>query len=74
MYTNKYMNSDFRSSAYDFRLIANLQNVYLKNTELSARLSQLENHQPNIAEFQAGESLVSMAIHSLKVTHNVSIL
>ncbi|XP_076767108.1 carboxypeptidase D svr [Xylocopa sonorina] len=59
------------SSAYDFRLIANLQNVYLNNAELSARFSQLENHQLNTAEFQAGESLVSMAIHSLKVTHNV---
>ncbi|XP_034196331.2 carboxypeptidase D svr isoform X1 [Osmia lignaria lignaria] len=59
------------SSAYDFRLIANLQNVYLKNAELSARLSQLESHQPNVAEFQAGESLVSMAIHSLKITHNM---
>ncbi|XP_053976263.1 carboxypeptidase D-like [Hylaeus volcanicus] len=59
------------SSAYDFRLRANLQNVYLKNPELSARFSQLENHQPNIAEFQAGDSLVSMAIHSLKITHNM---
>ncbi|KOC66182.1 Carboxypeptidase D [Habropoda laboriosa] len=59
------------SSAYDFRLIANLQNAYLKNAELSARFSQLENHQQNIAEFQAGESLISMAIHSLKITHNM---
>ncbi|KAK1121827.1 hypothetical protein K0M31_010139 [Melipona bicolor] len=59
------------SSAYDFRLIANLQNIYLKNAELSARFSQLENHQPNIAEFQAGESLVSMVIHSLKVTYDM---
>ncbi|KOX76817.1 Carboxypeptidase D [Melipona quadrifasciata] len=49
-----------KSSAYDFRLMANLQNIYLKNAELSARFSQLENHQPNIAEFKAGESLVSM--------------
>ncbi|CAK9809820.1 Carboxypeptidase D [Anthophora quadrimaculata] len=59
------------SSAYDFRLIANLQNAYLRNSELSARFSQLENHQPNTAEFLAGESLTSMAIHSLKITHNV---
>lgn len=52
--------------------MANLQNGYLKNSDLSARFSQLENHQPDTAEFIAGDSLVSMAIHSLKVTHNVS--
>ena len=70
----KDINSYFRSSAYDFRLRANLQNVYLKNAELSARFSQLENHQPNVAEFRSGESLDSMAIHSLKITRDVSIL
>ncbi|XP_076646852.1 carboxypeptidase D svr isoform X1 [Halictus rubicundus] len=59
------------SSAYDFRLIANLQNVYLKNAELNARFSELESHQPNTAEFQAGDSLISMAIHSLKITHDM---
>nr|XP_012140788.1 PREDICTED: carboxypeptidase D-like [Megachile rotundata] len=59
------------SSAYDFGLKANLQNMYLKNAELSARFSQLENHQPDSAEFLAGESLVGMAIHSLKITHNM---
>lgn len=59
------------SSAYDFRLMANLQNGYLKNTELSAKLSQLENHQPNVAEFRAGDSLITMAIHSLKITHDM---
>lgn len=61
-----------RSSAYDFGLRANLQKGYLKNSDLNARLSQLENHQPEVAEFIAGGSLTSMAIHSLKVTHNVS--
>ncbi|KAL2736992.1 carboxypeptidase D [Vespula squamosa] len=59
------------SSAYDFGIFANLQNGYLKNSELSARFSQLENHQPNVAEFRAGDSLVSMAIHSLKITQNM---
>lgn len=55
--------------------MANLQNVYLKNAELSARFSQLESHQPNITEFLAGESLINMDnIHSLKVTNNVNIL
>ncbi|XP_011647483.1 carboxypeptidase D-like [Pogonomyrmex barbatus] len=59
------------SSAYDFGLRANLQDGYLRNSELSARFSQLETHQPNIAEFIAGDSLISMAIHSLKITYNV---
>lgn len=64
----------FRSSAYDFRLMTNLDNIYLTNVELSNKFNQLENDQPNIAEFQAqGESLISVDIHSLKVTHNVSI-
>ncbi|EZA54200.1 Carboxypeptidase D [Ooceraea biroi] len=59
------------SSAFDFELRANLQNGYLKNSDLSARFSQLENHQPDTAEFIAGDSLISMAIHSLKITHNM---
>ncbi|XP_011256547.2 carboxypeptidase D [Camponotus floridanus] len=59
------------SSAYDFGLRANLQSGYLTNSDLSARFSQLENHQPNVAEFIAGDSLISMAIHSLKITHNM---
>lgn len=68
------MNSYFRSSSYDFRLIVNLQDVYLKNVELNARFGALENHQLNIAEFEAGDSPVSIAIHSLKITHDVSIV
>ncbi|EFN82672.1 Carboxypeptidase D [Harpegnathos saltator] len=59
------------SSAYDFGLRANLLDGYLKNSELNARFSQLENHQPDVAEFVAGETLVSMAIRSLKITHDI---
>ncbi|KAG5333446.1 CBPD Carboxypeptidase, partial [Acromyrmex heyeri] len=59
------------SSAYDFGLRVNLQNGYLKNSDLNARFSQLENHQSEIAEFLAGDSMISIAIHSLKVTHNM---
>ncbi|XP_033351181.1 carboxypeptidase D-like [Bombus vosnesenskii] len=60
------------SSAYDFRLMTNLDNIYLTNVELSDKFNQLENDQPNIAEFQAqGESLISVDIRSLKVTHNM---
>lgn len=67
------MNIYHRLSAYDFGLRANLQIGYLKNSDLSARFSQLETHQPNTAEFIAGDSLISMIIHSLKITHNVSL-
>ena len=63
----------FRSSGHDFRLIANLKPGYLKNNELSARLKQLELHHENVAEFRANDSAVAKAIHSLKLTENVSI-
>jgi len=69
-YSYEYL---YRSSSYDFELRVNLQNGYLKNSDLSARFSQLENHQPDTVEFLAGDSLISMAIHSLKITHNVSL-
>ncbi|KYN37346.1 Carboxypeptidase D [Trachymyrmex septentrionalis] len=59
------------SSAYDFGLRVNLQNGYLKNSDLNARFSQLENHQSDTAEFLAGDSMISIAIHSLKVTHDM---
>ncbi|XP_046604005.1 carboxypeptidase D [Neodiprion virginianus] len=59
------------SSAYDFRIITNMEKGFLTNSELNSRLARLENSQPDVAEFQAGESSVSMAIHSLKVTHDV---
>ncbi|XP_020298927.1 carboxypeptidase D-like [Pseudomyrmex gracilis] len=61
---------DHWSSAYDFGLRVNLQKGYLKNSDLSARFSQLENHQPNVAEFIASDSL-SMTIDSLKITNNM---
>lgn len=62
----------YRSSAYDFRIIANLEKGFLRQSELNSRMAKLENQQPGVAEFKAGDSSVSMAIHSLKVTHDVS--
>ncbi|XP_012216053.2 carboxypeptidase D-like [Linepithema humile] len=59
------------SSAYDFGLRANLQNGYLKNSDLSARFNQLEKHQPDIAEFLPNDSVINSALHSLKITHNM---
>lgn len=64
----------YRSSAYDFGLRANLQDDYLTNSDLSARFSQLEKHQPDIAEFIPNNSAINAAIHSLKITHNVSLI
>lgn len=64
----------YRSSAYDFGLRANLQNGYLKNSDLSARFNQLEKHQPDIAEFIPNDSVINAALHSLKITHNVSMI
>lgn len=69
-----YTNIDCRLSAYDFGLRENLRNGYLRNTDLSARFSELENRQPDVAEFIAGDSLISIAIHSLKITHDVSLV
>ncbi|XP_043268241.1 carboxypeptidase D-like [Venturia canescens] len=63
--------NDHWSSAYDFRQTINMRNGYLQNSELNARLSELENRNPETAEFKAGDSLISMAIHSLKVTHSM---
>ncbi|XP_034945096.1 carboxypeptidase D isoform X2 [Chelonus insularis] len=60
------------SSAYDFRLMNNLKSGYLTNAELNTQLGNLENLQKeSIIEFLAGESLDSMAIHSLKMTRNL---
>ncbi|KAK0098361.1 hypothetical protein PV326_009114 [Microctonus aethiopoides] len=60
------------SSAYDFGLVSNLKNGYLKNIELTNQLAKLESQkQDSIAEFEANDSLDSMAIHSLKITRNL---
>lgn len=60
------------SSAYDYRLTANLKNGYLKNAQLNDAFTKFENQaKESIAEFEAGVSLNSMAVHSLKITRNL---
>ncbi|XP_077299077.1 carboxypeptidase D svr [Arctopsyche grandis] len=60
------------SSAYDFRLIENVvRTKYHTEAQINKELSEIENRYPSIAEFQAGDNEVSMAIHSLKVTDQV---
>ncbi|CAD6227310.1 GSCOCG00006098001-RA-CDS [Cotesia congregata] len=63
--------NDHWSSAYDFRQLVNLKPVYLNNSKLNQVLSEFENQHPSFAEFKAGDSLDSMAIHSLKISRNL---
>ncbi|XP_008548171.1 carboxypeptidase D [Microplitis demolitor] len=63
--------NDHWSSAYDFRQLINLKPIYLTNFKLNEILSEFENQHSDVAEFKAGESLDSMAIHSLKITRNL---
>lgn len=61
------------ASAYDFGEERNvLKPKYHSNSELYSLLSSLENAYPDAAEFHGGDDLVSMMIHWLKVTQNVS--
>jgi len=69
-----YTHIFYRSSAYDFGLRVNLENNYLRNSELSARFSQLERDQPNTVEFIFNDSLINAALYSLKISHNVSMI
>ncbi|XP_063989160.1 carboxypeptidase D isoform X2 [Diachasmimorpha longicaudata] len=60
------------SSAYDFAIINNLRKGYLSNGDLNSAMGFLESQRPNsIVEFEAGDSLNSMAVHSLKITRNL---
>lgn len=60
------------SSAYDFRILDNVLNtMYHTPLQMYAALSELENKYPSIAEFRAGDSLVTSKFHQLKMTSNV---
>lgn len=59
-------------SAYDFGIAMNQYHPkYHDNSELYTILGDLENRYPSVAEFEAGDNIISMAIHSLKITHEV---
>ncbi|XP_011313662.1 carboxypeptidase D-like [Fopius arisanus] len=60
------------SSAYDFAILKNLKKGYLSNGDLNTAMGTLESQRADsIVEFEAGESLNSMAVHSLKITRNL---
>nr|UPI76695.1 M14 metal carboxypeptidase 18 [Antheraea yamamai] len=60
------------SSAYDFRILENIMNTrYHTPLELYASLSDMENKYPDIAEFRAGDSLLTSKFHQLKMTDQV---
>lgn len=63
------------ASAYDFGISDNqYKPKYHTNQELYYLMGEMENKYPNIAAFQGGDDFVSMSIHSLKITDQVSIL
>ncbi|XP_050552630.1 carboxypeptidase D isoform X1 [Spodoptera frugiperda] len=60
------------SSAYDFRVLDNIINTrYHTRLEMYAALSELENRFPSIAEFRAGDSMLTSTFHQLKMTDDV---
>ncbi|XP_063896391.1 carboxypeptidase D [Helicoverpa armigera] len=60
------------SSAYDFRVLDNIINTrYHTRLEMYSALSELENRFPNIAEFRAGDSMLTSTFHQLKMTDEV---
>ncbi|KAG6443020.1 hypothetical protein O3G_MSEX002659 [Manduca sexta] len=60
------------SSAYDFRVLENIMNTrYHTPLEMYAQLSDMENKYPDIAEFRAGDSLLTSKFHQLKMTDQV---
>lgn len=61
------------ASAYDFGIGENQYHPkYHSNEELYAILADMENKNPGVAEFQGGDNYVSMAIHWLKISKDVS--
>lgn len=61
------------ASAYDFGIGENQYHPkYHSNEELYALMADMENRNPGVAEFQGGDNYVSMAIHWLKISKDVS--
>lgn len=61
------------ASAYDFAVGENRYNPkYHSNSEIYRILADFENKYPDAAEFEGGEDYISMTIHSLKISHQVS--
>lgn len=61
------------ASAYDFGISENHFNPqYHSNSDLYYLLADMENRYVTTAMFEGGDDFVSMTIHSLKITDNVS--
>jgi len=61
------------SYAEDFSILDNVERkVYLTQSDMSGEMARLENVDPSAVEFHAGENIVEMHLHSLKITHDVS--
>lgn len=61
------------ASAYDFGISDNQYNpTYHSNEQIYGMLGDFENRYPESAEFESGESMISINIRSLKLTHEVS--
>ncbi|KAK5638630.1 hypothetical protein RI129_012925 [Pyrocoelia pectoralis] len=60
------------ASAYDFGISENqFDPQYHSNSDIHLILAGLENKYPDAAKFDSGDNLDSMAIHSLKISHDV---
>ncbi|KAB0791260.1 hypothetical protein PPYR_03060 [Photinus pyralis] len=60
------------ASAYDFGVSENqFSPQYHSNSDIHLILAELENKYPDAAKFDSGDNLDSMAIHSLKISHDV---
>ncbi|XP_076253987.1 carboxypeptidase D svr [Rhynchophorus ferrugineus] len=61
------------SSAYDFGEYLNVFGLgYHSNSQLYSTLSGFENKYPDFAEFHGGDALVSMSIHWLEISNEIS--
>lgn len=60
------------SEDFDIREnVSPLHEKYMLQSEINTALAALENVDPTVAEFQSGDNVVNMNVHSLKVTHEV---
>ncbi|XP_056640520.1 carboxypeptidase D [Diorhabda sublineata] len=60
------------ASAYDFGIAENqYKPTYHTNQDINVILTKMENKYPDVASFEGGDNLVSIAIHSLKITNRI---
>uniref|UniRef100_A0A6P7FUX0 Carboxypeptidase D n=1 Tax=Diabrotica virgifera virgifera TaxID=50390 RepID=A0A6P7FUX0_DIAVI len=60
------------ASGYDFGILENqFQPKYHTSQEINEILAGMENRYPEVASFQGGDNLISISIHSLKISKEV---